>query len=70
MACRTTLNYGADHGQHGYSLIRRNLRESNPARLTLQAVKASAWGTGGLGVLVLATVAVLANRYRHHRLSQ
>lgn len=69
-ATAETLNYGAKRNQFGYLRIRRALHRSEPARRTLEAVENSAWGTGGLGLRVLLTSAVLGVLYRHHRIAQ
>lgn len=52
VATAKTLNFGADHNQFGYDAIRRALRKGSIPRLGLEAVEASAWGTGGLALRV------------------
>jgi hypothetical protein len=72
-ATAETLNYGADRTLYGYKPIRRRLRENSKAAAVLEAVEASAWGTGGLALHVLETTgweALMTNRYLHHRLVQ
>lgn len=53
-ATAETLNYGARTGQYHYARIRSRLRRNKGALGTLWAVERSTWGTGGLGVKVLA----------------
>jgi hypothetical protein len=43
-----TLNYGANHDEHGYGEIRHALRRHASPSVVAAAVEASAWGTGGL----------------------
>lgn len=69
-ATAETLNYGADRGLYGYHGIRSCLRRNAPAWRTLGAVESSAWGTGGLATLTLATVKTALRNYQHHRISQ
>lgn len=66
-----TLNFGADHGEHGYAAIRRALRQHAKPSTVLAAVEESAWGTGGLALRVYEETedAVLLS-YRHHPLVQ
>lgn len=71
VATAKTLNFGADHAQFGYAAIRNALRAGSNPRIGLEAVEASAWGTGGLAVRVYEGTpnAKLLN-LRHHRLAQ
>jgi len=65
-----TLNYGADRNLYGYHRIRAALRRNERPWHALKAVEESSWGTGGLALRVLRSVPVLAEIFRHHRLSQ
>jgi hypothetical protein len=58
-----TLNYGADHNLYEYKPIRHNLMASRRAGLTLRAVEASTWGTGGLALRCLPWVKKSWNSY-------
>jgi len=51
-----TLNYGADRNLYGYRKIRHRLKKGRRAGLTLRAVEASIWGTGGLALKCLPWV--------------
>lgn len=72
-ATARTLNFGADHKQFGYQPIRKAFRTNARAAETLKRVEDSAWGTGGLALVVLDSAGweeLLADRYMHHRLVQ
>lgn len=69
-ATSRTLNYGADHNLHGYRAIRNSLRANRSAKHTLEAVEASAWGTGGLGLLTRIYVALRLRKYEKHPIVQ
>ena len=62
-ATAKTLNYGADHHQYGYELIRKRLRKNAWAYMTLRAVEQSLWGTGGLALRCLPWV---KKSYEHY----
>lgn len=71
-ATAMTLNYGADRHLYGYRPIRAHLRDNSRAIEVVQAVEASAWGTGGLCVRVLEETGwreLNSKTYRHHRLA-
>lgn len=66
-----TLNFGADHGEHGYGAIRHALRTHAKPAVVLRAVEDSAWGTGGLALRVYEETAdEILMTYRHHPLVQ
>lgn len=66
-----TLNWGADHGEHGYDAIRRALRSHASPSIVLRAVEQSAWGTGGLALRVYEeTPDATLMTYRHHVMVQ
>jgi len=70
-ATARTLNRAADRGEHGYRLVRRLMRNNAPAAKILEAVEASNWGTGGLGLRVLRSTGwkrLIGTEYLHHRL--
>lgn len=52
-AAARTLLYGSKNNLYGYRPIKRRIRLNAPASAILQAVEASAWGTGGLALRVL-----------------
>jgi hypothetical protein len=66
-----TLNFGAEHDEHGYDAIRDALRNHAKPSVVARAVEASAWGTGGLMLRVYEETpdSVLLG-YRHHPLVQ
>ena len=59
-----TLEYGAERGLYGYRAIKHNLVASRRAGLTLRAVEASTWGTGGLALRCLPWVKKAWDSYR------
>lgn len=65
-ASAETLNHGAElpDDDYGYRSIRFRFRHSYGAHGTLKEWEQSAWGTGGLGLIVLASTAL---RYKHYR---
>lgn len=66
-----TLNYGADHDEHGYAEIRHELRRHAKPSIVAARVEASAWGTGGLMQRVYdGTADAVLLSYRHHQLVQ
>lgn len=65
MATAKTLNYGADRDLYGYEPIRACLKRNRRPGLTLRAVEASIWGTGGLALRCIPGV---KNHWDHYRL--
>jgi hypothetical protein len=55
---------------HGYEPIVARLRSSAPAKSTLAAVEASAWGTGGLALRVLPQVKRDFDQYGNRPIGQ
>lgn len=66
-----TMNFGADHGEHGYDAIRHELRRHAPPEAVGARVEESAWGTGGLMLRVYeGTKDAILLSYKHHPLAQ
>lgn len=55
---------------HNYEPILKHLRENAPAAKTLEAVAASAWGTGALALRILPDVKKSYEAYAAHPIGQ